>query len=114
MFFGRRQAGGQVTQAFACEWPTCLQPVRQLKRRHGHKVVSKLLQRLESGIIIDGVCARLVREHPEIRFLTIHDSALAVEHSADTVRRAMREEFERYGMRATIRQKNGREIVFDY
>ena len=106
VLFGRPCVNGPVTEVFGRHWPTCLEVIRKLKREHGYRIVAKMLQRLESAIIIDGVCGRLVREQPGTSFLTIHDSALAVADSSDIVRRIMREEFEKLGIRPTIREKN--------
>ncbi len=109
VLFGRPYVCGRMTKLFAREYPTCFHAVQEIKRKHGYKAIAQVLQRLESTIIIDGVCGRLVREHPEMSFLTIHDSALAVADAADTVHRIMSEGFDRYGVRPTIRKKMRKE-----
>jgi len=108
VLFGKPCVNGPMTKVFARHWPACLEFLRETKRAYGHKAVAQALQRLESAIIIDGVCGRLVREHPDTHFVTIHDSALAVPDSVAAVRRIMREEFERRGVRASVREKNVR------
>ena len=105
VFFGRPHVRGRITAAFGDKWPSILAGVRFLKRQCGYKVIAQILQRLESIVMIDGVCGRLVREHPEIGFLTIHDSALVVSEKADLVRDLIVEELRRWGVRATVRRK---------
>ena len=90
-------------------WPKIYAAIRSLKAECGYKIVAKILQRMESTIMIDGVCSRIVAELPTVRFLTIHDAALAVAHAADTVQQIMSEEFERRGVTPTIRRKTQKE-----
>ena len=83
--------------------PVRYEAVLRAKRQYGYKVIARCLQRLESVVVIDGVCGRLVRDHPEVRFLTIHDAALAVADSAELVRGLMVDEFRRWGVRARVK-----------
>ena len=82
-----------------------LNALQELKRRFGYKVVARMLQRLESRLMIDGVCGKLVRNHPDVRFLTIHDSLLVAAESVGIVRRTIEAEFRAFGVEATVREK---------
>jgi len=95
----------QMTDVFASLWPELFNAVVSLKLTHGYAAVSMLLQRMESHIVIDGVCGRLVEELPGLDFLTVHDSALVVAGEGATVKRLMEEEFTRFGVSATVKAK---------
>ena len=105
VLFGKAHVAGPLTRAFGRRWPSILNAIRQAKIQHGYKSVAKALQRLESCIMLDGVGCRLVREFPDLPFLTIHDSALLVADRTEQVQAIMREEFARWGAAATIHIK---------
>ena len=105
VLFCKPKIRGPMTKVFARSFPGLFNAIVQLKRSHGYKAISKLLQRMESHIMIDCVCQRLVTEHPGLSFLTIHDSALVVAGRGETVRNLIVEEFARRGVRATVHEK---------
>ena len=102
VLFGKLDARGQVKDAFAHQWPSIHGAVMHVKRRHGYKVVAQSLQRLESSIVIDGVCRSLVREYPDVRFLTIHDSVITTAENVKLVRELMTQEFEHHGTKCSV------------
>lgn len=106
IFFGKIQQRGPVSDVFDSLWPRLSDMLRTLKKTFGYKIVARLLQRMESTVMIDGVCGRIVSEYPDIRFLTIHDAALAVVNRGDAIRRLIEAEFDRYGVQATVKTKN--------
>jgi hypothetical protein len=108
VLFGRPQVCSDVTRAFSRLWPGVLGWVQAVKRTCGYKAAALLLQRLESTIIIDGVCRRLLGECPGVRFLAVHDAAMVVSDAAEQVRGIMRDEFRRRGVGATVHVKGGR------
>ncbi len=103
VFFGKVKQHGPVSDAFQKLWPGIYDTLRRLKQAFGYKIVAQVLQRMESTIMIDGVCNRIVLECPDIRFLTIHDAALVVVDQGDTVRQLVEAEFERFGVRAQVK-----------
>jgi hypothetical protein len=105
VFFCKPHIFGKITEAFGKKWPSILKGMRMVKSRCGYKIFAKILQRLESVLLIDGVCGRMVRDHPEVGFLTIHDSALIVAQEVQLVREMMVEEFRRWGAKVIIRIK---------
>ncbi len=68
----RYAPSGFVENSLALRWPSIHGALESAKVQHGYKVVSRGLQRLESAVFIDGAAGRLVRERPELRFVTIH------------------------------------------
>ena len=108
VLFGKPHINGRVTVSFGRRWPTLLDSIRGAKRKHGYKVVAQALQRLESVVMLDGVCFRLLREFPSVPFLTIHDSTLLTANAGvvGQVRDIMTEEFLVWRARPTIREKS--------
>lgn len=104
VFFGKPVQRGPISKVFEGLWPGVYGTLRALKVRFGYKIVSQILQRMESVIIIDGVCGRIVADIPGCRFATIHDAALVVAKHGPDVCRLIRTEFERYGVRAGMRE----------
>jgi hypothetical protein len=105
VLFGKPFVDGPVTRAFGRRWPSLLEAIRKLKREHGYKALAQALQRLESYIMLDCICPRLMRDLPGVRFLTIHDSALLVADAAKAVKAIMLDEFSKWGATPTIRIK---------
>lgn len=105
VLFGKPHIRGRMTDVFGQHWPGLLEGIQALKRGHGHKALAMLLQRLESGIVINRICGRIVRQLPDLDFLTVHDSTLVTASRGDEVRGLIVEEFARYGLIATVRQK---------
>ena len=102
VLFGKLTARGPVKDAFAKEWPTIDAAIMSLKRQFGYKIISQCLQRLESTIMIDGVCGRLVNEHPQIRFVTIHDSVVVANDHTCVVNEVIDAEFKKYGIACSL------------
>jgi hypothetical protein len=113
VLFGQPYVNGKVTRAFGRRWPSLLAAIREAKRRFGYKVISHALQRLESTIILDHVCPRLLAELPGLSFMTIHDSVLLVAESTEAVRRIMEDEISRFGARAKVKVKEGPATLTD-
>ena len=116
VLFGRPEVCGTMTELFARTWPACLEAVRQIKRRCGYKAVAQMLQRLESDIVIEGACGRLVAALPNMLFLTVHDSLLVPAAGAAVAERALQEALWQRGVGARIRVKgvsvSGDEKIF--
>lgn len=52
--------------------------------------------------MIEAVCGRLMREHPNCPLVTIHDSVLTTSAWVEVVRQAIVEEFGRMGIHPTL------------
>ena len=108
VLFGNLRIRGKMTEVFGGLWPGLLKAIRSFKQDQGYKAVAKLLQRLESQIMIDGVCRRLVERFPSLPFLTVHDAALIVRGATTAVSELILEEFSLYGVSATVHEEDYR------
>lgn len=102
VFFGKNQARTPLTELFQREFPTVYGFI-QAEKQTDYRALAQDMQRAESRFVIDCVCRRLMEHHAEIPVVTVHDSILTTMEHAATVKRIMVEEFERTGIRATVR-----------
>jgi hypothetical protein len=102
LFFCKNWPETEAANSFGATFPSVYAVVRQEKKRD-YADLSKNLQRAESGLMIDRVAARLMREAPHVPVLTIHDSILTHLEHAEAVRSVMLQKFARVGLRPTIR-----------
>ena len=74
--------------------------------------VARLLQKAESEIVIDGVAETLRLRHPEIPFLSIHDSLMVPARFVPLVRRLLEENFQRkYGRVPRLKSKTSTALL---
>ena len=99
---GKGQRPTAVSRGFARSFPNVMRVVRRAKR-DDHGRLARALQRLESGLIIDGVCGRLMREHPDVPIVTLHDALLTTPAHVEVVRGAILAEFARVGLRPRLK-----------
>lgn len=85
------------------DFPTIWRFIRSWKKKHGYKDLACQMQKAESKLVIEGVCGRLMREHPDCPLVTIHDAILTTPEWVDEVRRTMLEEFAKIGIHPTLR-----------
>lgn len=83
VLYGRNRSRSQMKQSFAYVFPTVYETVKQLKRKD-HRRLSHMLQNLESTVVINRVCRRLMEERVSPVF-TIHDSILTTEANVECV-----------------------------
>ena len=102
VFFGPNKPTGRLRDLFARDFPTVRQAINELKRKD-YRQLAYLLQAHESKIMIDIICRRLLEESPGTFVATIHDSILTTPDRAEEVRAIMVREFQRFGLRPTIR-----------
>jgi len=95
-----------IGKALAAQFPTVSNHIQSTKQQEGHKGFSHKMQRLESQLIIDGVCGRLMRDDPSISVLTIHDSLLMEESNVERVQEAFEQSLQEKGITASIRLKS--------
>jgi len=92
LIFGKRGPG----RAFTKRWRTVAAKLRDMKESN-YLNVAHTLQRLESGMMIEGVCGDLMRDHPRLPLLTIHDGIMAPQESMGLVREAIQRRFGCFG-----------------
>jgi hypothetical protein len=106
VFFGRNIVQTPLTELFSREFPSVARFIRQQKQAD-YRTLAQNMQRAESRFVIDIVCRRLMDHHRDIPVVTIHDSIMTTPEHAATVKRIMDEEFQRMGIRATVRTDGG-------
>jgi hypothetical protein len=104
VFFGKNQQTGQLRDLFARDFPTVYQVIHDLKRKD-YRQLAYLLQAHESKIMIDIICRRILKELPGTFVGTIHDSILTTPDKAEEIKAIMMREFQRFGLRPTIRME---------
>ena len=98
---GKRRREYKVVKAFAAKYPTAYALIQSQKERN-YRLFSRRMQRMESDLMIEGVCGRLMREYPHIPILTIHDAILTTPSHVETVSRIIRETFQAQGLTPTL------------
>jgi len=84
------------------DFPTVWGFITDWKRRHGYRDLACQMQRAESKLMIEGVCGRLMREHPDCPLVTIHDSIMTPQEWVEIVRATISDEFSRIEIRPTL------------
>jgi hypothetical protein len=82
---------------FADAFPTIERFLRRLKQSD-YKVVYRAATRFESELMIHGACGRLMREHPGIAVLTIHDCLMVPLEDEAKARQTIWDEYLQYGV----------------
>jgi len=102
VFFCRNAYRTALTDEFERLFPNVLAFMQKIKRSN-YRRLAWIMQKEESKLMIDGVCGRIMNEHPDLPILTIHDSIMTIPDREDTVRQAILSEFARVGVTPTIR-----------
>ena len=100
--FCKNNQEGKAAIPFGRKYPTVYGTIRDLKRRD-HTLAARLLQKVESDLIINRVARRCMEELPDDAFVaTIHDSILTTQDHAEATLAIMRECFAGVGLDPTI------------
>lgn len=65
-------------------------------KRSDYVLLSHVMQRLESTLMIEVVSRRIAAEKPNLPFFTVHDSIATFPEEVEYVKRVIKEEFQRY------------------
>ena len=99
-FIGQRKA--RPKKLFALAYPAVYEVFKRLKRDN-HVILSHLLQRIESIIIIEHVCKRIADERPDLPIFSIHDSIATIQGEELYVKEVIKDEIWKLtGLSATI------------
>lgn len=73
-------------EAFLLTFEAC-NSIKSARRddKDGYKDLARILQQSESSLMIDGVCAEIIKARPEAPLFTIHDSIMTTEPHVDFV-----------------------------
>ncbi len=85
----------EAKQYFKYLFPNVMKIFEIMKQRE-HNKLAILLQRIESSLILDKVCARVTKERPRMPVFTIHDSVATTIGNEDYVRDVMSEECQKF------------------
>jgi hypothetical protein len=87
-FIGQPEAGPK--RVFKDRFPTVYKIFSRIKKRD-KKDLPKLLQRIESHIVLDRICKRIAQEKPRLPIFTIHDCVITTVGNEEYVDSIMRE-----------------------
>jgi hypothetical protein len=105
-FYGDKPLTRRRSDLFADAFPTVDRFLRRLKQSH-YKVVYRAATRFESELMIHGACGRLMREHPGIAVLTIHECLMVPLKDEAKARQAIWDEYLQYGVVPNLKRKEG-------
>lgn len=88
------KAENSAYQAFKKEFPTVSKVFRHIKEG-GYRSLAKILQKIESFLILSVICKRISKETPHIPIFTIHDSIVTTKGNEEYVQSVMKEELEK-------------------
>ena len=88
-FIGQKEAAPK--KIFAELFPEVYEVFRQIKKKD-KTTLPRLLQSIESYLIIDLICRRIGKELPEAPIFTIHDSIATTKENVDAIQQIMLEE----------------------
>lgn len=74
-------------------YPSVHDACERFSLNHGNDWLARQMQRLESDVMILGVAGRIIREHPRVPALTVHDSILVPEQHIELVREVIADEW---------------------
>lgn len=103
ILYGSQHITNPLTRMFARLFPNIANFIHNYKQEHGYAELAREMQRQESHLMYNCVVARLMRHHPEVPVITIHDSIMTTPEHCELVQRIMREEYNRAGLSATIK-----------
>jgi hypothetical protein len=99
---GAKRRKSSVAKTFEREFPNVWRWIIHAKRKN-YKHLAHRMQKLESRLMIRGVCGRLMKDYPHIPVLTIHDALLVPVEHVDTVATVIREVFGKAGICPTLK-----------
>jgi len=104
IFFGRIMTKDPIQQEFAIAFPTFYKIIRQEKLKD-YRDFACVMQRLEAFYVIDEICSEIIKDHPEIPLITVHDSIMTTPSHIDYVKSVMEKYLDWNGFKATVRIK---------
>jgi hypothetical protein len=82
-----------VGEAIRKLYPAVFNAIEARSLRHGYKALPRLMQAMESDVMIKRVAGRLLRELPTMPLLTVHDCVLVPEEYEPVARKVISEEW---------------------
>ena len=69
----------EIITIFKYEFPSVHRVFHEIKKANGNNLV-RLLQRIESYLVLDVICKQFSLQYPTIPLFTIHDALITLEH----------------------------------
>jgi len=104
IFFCKNNWKSKRADRFSELFPNVMQVIRDLKAKD-YTALSKLLQKIESAAIINGISRRCMEDYPDLFMTTIHDSVLCKQGDVEKVQQIALDVFREFDMIPTIRIK---------
>lgn len=111
VFYRERHYPSRTWDAFVERYPSAGEMISHVMR-HDRKrgadaggLLSRIMQRLESDLVIRTMCQQIMTEHPEVPILTIHDSIGTTEEHAAYVRGIMEQAYSMFEISPSISVK---------
>jgi hypothetical protein len=101
--YGQHQIKSPLHDLFASDFPNVWNWILSHKKTHGYEELSRQMQRVESQLMIETVCCRLMEDHPEIPCVTIHDSIMTTPRHIETVKAVIMDVFRDFGLKPTLK-----------
>ena len=93
-----------VEDAFRALFPTVYSLIRAInKNGREHANLIRILQRLESWLVLEQVCGRLADRHPETFLISLHDAIYCIDKDVPLIRATFREVFEDLDFHMTVK-----------
>lgn len=106
VFFSKNRSHNPFKTKFKMIFPEVYK-VFALYKRRDHTCLSRLLQCIESKIMIESVAMRISRERPELPIFTIHDSIATTQGNEEYVQNVIKEEaFRLTGLKLKLGKEN--------
>jgi len=104
VYYGEDDYPSQLRDRFQSQFPTVFSHLQRIKRKD-YRRAAQQMQRIEAKVVIDGACGLLMREHPHIPVVSVHDSLATIPRFVDVVHRAMMSSFATLGVEPTLEIK---------
>jgi hypothetical protein len=86
VLFGQNRKGSPSDEKFKSIFPTIHNFIRLYKKENcDYRILSHHLQKMESDLIFNKVIFRIMKSHPHIKVVTIHDSIITIKKYKDIV-----------------------------
>lgn len=107
VLYGSRhcQEHAELGAQFQGQYPTAFKMLDTLKRQMGYEWVGRELQRRESQIVINSLVGDLLRDHPDVPIVTIHDSLMTTEKHLPLVQSLLRQHLTRNYYQPRLKHK---------
>jgi len=95
IYSSNKQNYWEEKRLISAAFPTVTKVFKYLKK-DDYVLLSHIMQRLESILIIEVVAKRIASEKPNLPFFTVHDSIATTPSEVDYVKQVIKEEFNNY------------------